>query len=129
CSETIPTGTERVLLVDDDEIISTMLQQVLRSLGYQVTSCNNSLDALACIVREPTAFDLLITDMTMPNLTGYQLAQKVLAIRSNLPIILCTGFSELINKEQAQALGIRAYLMKPILVQELGLTVRKVLDA
>lgn len=129
CSETIPTGTERVLLVDDDEIISTMLQQVLRSLGYQVTSCNNSLDALASIVREPTAFDLLITDMTMPNLTGYQLAQKVLAIRSNLPIILCTGFSELINKEQAQALGIRAYLMKPILVQELGLTVRKVLDA
>lgn len=129
CSETIPTGTERVLLVDDDEIISTMMQQILQDLGYQVSAYNNSLEALASITSDPMAFDLLITDMTMPNLTGYELAQKVLAIRSNLPIILCTGFSELASKEQAQALGIRAYLMKPVSLQELTRTVRKVLDA
>lgn len=129
CGETLATGTERVLLVDDDEIISTMMQQILQSLGYQVSSYNNSLEALACIASDPMAFDLLITDMTMPNLTGYELAQKALAIRSNLPIILCTGFSELTSKEQAQALGIRAYLMKPVSLQELTRTVRKVLDA
>lgn len=129
CSQTIPSGTERVLLVDDDEVIAAMMQQILQNLGYQVISCSNSLEALACIAQDPLTLDLLITDMTMPNLTGYELAQKALAIRPNLPIILCTGFSELTNKEQAQALGIRAYLMKPVSVQELGLTVRKVLDA
>ncbi len=129
CSQTIPLGTERVLLVDDDETISTMMQQLLQNLGYQVSPYNNSQEALACIAKNPLALDLLITDMTMPNLTGYELAQKALAIRPNLPIILCSGFSELTNKGQAQALGIRAYLMKPVSVQELALTVRKVLDA
>ncbi len=128
-SETIPTGTERVLVVDDEEMISKMLQLILESLGYQATCSCNSLEALALIEQDPKAFDLLITDMTMPNLTGFDLAQKALAIQADLPIILCTGFSELLNKEQAQAMGIRAYLMKPVSVQELGQTVRKVLDA
>ncbi|MDD3814170.1 MAG: PAS domain S-box protein [Desulfocapsaceae bacterium] len=128
-SEMIPTGTERVLVVDDEEIISTLLQEILQSLGYQVTLSCNSLVALALIEQDPMAFDLLITDMTMPHLTGFELAQKALAIRADLPVILCSGFSELINKEQAQALGIRAYLTKPVSLQELGQTVRKVLDA
>ncbi len=128
-SETISTGTERVLVVDDEEMISIMLQLILQSLGYQVTFSCNSLEALALIAQDPQAFDLLITDMTMPNLTGFELAQKALAIRPDLPIILCTGFSELLNKEQAQALGIRTYLMKPVSVRELGLAVRNTLDA
>jgi signal transduction histidine kinase/ActR/RegA family two-component response regulator len=128
-SAIVPNGTERLLVVDDEEVISTLLQRLLQSLGYQVTISCNSLEALTLIDQDPMAFDLLLTDMTMPQLTGFELARKVLAIRPELPIILCTGFSETINKEQAQALGIRAYLMKPVSLQELGQTVRRVLDA
>ncbi len=129
CSEIIPLGTERLLVVDDEEMISMMLQLILQSLGYQVTVSSDSLEALALITQNPMAFYLLITDMTMPRLTGFELAQKALRLRPDLPIILCTGFSELINKEQAQALGIRAYLLKPVSVRELGQAVRNVLDA
>ena len=124
----LPTGSERLLVVDDETVITTMLEAILTNLGYQVTAVNNSEEALALIAHAPSTFDLLITDMTMPHLTGLELTTKVLAIRSDLPIILCTGFSELINKEQARALGIRAYLMKPVSVHELALAVRKALD-
>ncbi|MCX5871469.1 MAG: PAS domain S-box protein [Deltaproteobacteria bacterium] len=128
-SEAIPTGTERLLVVDDEEVLATMLQLILQGLGYQVRSSCNSLEALALIEQDPMAVDLLITDMTMPYLTGFELAQKALALRPDLPIILCTGFSDLINKEQVQALGIRSYLMKPVSIQDLGQAVRKALDA
>ena len=84
---------------------------------------------MAFIEQAPEALDLLITDMTMPGLTGFDLAKKTMAIRPDLPVILCTGFSELINKEQAQALGIRAYLMKPVSVRELAQTVRNALQS
>ncbi len=124
----LPTGSERLLVVDDEEVITSMLKAVLTHLGYQVTVVNDSQEALNLIALAPMAFDLLITDMTMPHLTGLELTTKTLAIRSNLPIILCTGFSELINKEQAHALGIRAYLMKPVSVYELAIAVRKALD-
>jgi CheY-like chemotaxis protein len=124
----IPTGTERLLVVDDESIITTMLETILHSLGYHVTVVNDSEEALARIAETPSAFDLLITDMTMPHLTGIELTTKALAIRSDLPIILCTGFSELINKEQARALGIRAYLMKPVSIHDLALAVRTALD-
>ena len=128
CSKPIPTGTERLLLVDDENVITTMLKAILANLGYQITIANNSQEALDLITHTPSAFDLLITDMTMPHLTGVELAAKALVIRSDLPVILCTGFSDLINKEQAHALGIRAYLMKPISIHQLATTVRKVLD-
>ncbi len=127
-SDPIPTGTERLLVVDDEAVITTMLEAILTSLGYQVTIINDSEEAMARIALAPSAFDLLITDMTMPHLTGLELTTKALAIRPDLPIILCTGFSELINKEQALALGIRAYLMKPISIHQLALAVRKGLD-
>ena len=123
------TGSERLLVVDDEEAITTLLETILTHLGYHLTVINNSQVALALIDQNPKDFDLLITDMTMPLLTGFELAQKALAIRADLPIILCTGFSDLIDKEQAQALGIRAYLMKPLSVHDLSQTVRKVLDA
>jgi CheY-like chemotaxis protein len=116
-------------VVDDEEAITTMLKTILTHLGYRITVINNSQEALTLIEQTPMAFDLLITDMTMPHLTGFELTQKALAIRADLPVILCTGFSELINKEQAQALGIRAYLMKPVSIHNLGQTVRKVRDA
>ncbi|MFA6498710.1 MAG: GAF domain-containing protein [Desulfurivibrionaceae bacterium] len=128
CRETIPTGTERLLVVDDEEMITDMLRIILQNLGYQVTVSNISPEALTLMKQDPAAFDLLITDMTMPSLTGYELAQKALALRPDLPIILCTGFSELINKEQAQAMGIRIYLMKPVSVRELAQAVRTALD-
>ncbi len=129
CSATVPGGSERLLVVDDEEMLATMLQRMLQSLGYEVTRSCSSREALTLIDQDPMAFDLLLTDMTMPQLTGFELARKVLAIRPELPVILCTGFSETINKEQAQALGIRAYLMKPVSALELGQTVRRVLDA
>ncbi|MFA7383959.1 MAG: response regulator [Desulfurivibrionaceae bacterium] len=128
CRETIPTGTERLLVVDDEEMITGMLMVILQNLGYQITISNSSLETLDLLEHDPAGFDLLITDLTMPGLTGFELSKKVLAIRPDLPVILCTGFSELINKEQAQAMGIRAYLMKPVSVRELAQTVRKVLD-
>ena len=127
CRETIPTGTERLLVVDDEKQITEMLQLILQNLGYQVTVSGNSREALALMEQAPDAFDLLITDMTMPGLTGFELAKKVMVIRPGLPVILCTGFSELINKEQAQAVGIRAYLMKPVSVRELAQTMRNAL--
>jgi CheY-like chemotaxis protein len=117
-----------LLVVDDEEVITSLLKAVLTQLGYQVTATNDSQKALALIADTPSAFDLLITDMTMPHLTGLELTTKVLAIRPDLPIILCTGFSELVNKEQARTIGIRAYLMKPVSVYELAIAVRKALD-
>jgi CheY-like chemotaxis protein len=128
-SQDIPTGTERLLVVDDDKVLAIMLQRMLQPLGYQVQSSCNSLEALALIEQDPMAIDILITDMTMPHLTGYELARKALAIRPDLPIILCTGFSDLINKEQALTLGVRAFLMKPVSIRNLSQAVRTALDA
>jgi len=123
----LPVGSGNILVVDDEEIITAMLQAILQGLGYQTTLSNNSLEALSLIEKNPGLFDLIITDMTMPHLTGLELAQKILALKVNLPIILCTGFSELINKEQAHAIGIRAYLTKPVSVRELAMTVHQII--
>jgi PAS domain S-box-containing protein len=123
----LPTGKEHILVIDDEEIITGMLESILKGLGYQVTISNSGPEALALLEEKTDLFDVLITDMTMPHLTGLELARKALAIRPDLPIILCTGFSELINKEQARSIGIRAYLMKPVSVREMALTVRQVL--
>jgi len=123
-----PRGTERVLLVDDEESICRMEHAMLSALGYQVTALSSSVDSLEAFRRQPDSYDLIITDMTMPNMTGSELAQKIMAIRADLPIILCTGFSELINEEKAKALGIRGFLMKPVDMKNLAKTVRRVLD-
>jgi len=126
--ETIPTGTERVLVVDDEAEILEMVQLSLESLGYEVLAYTNSKDALAAFEAAPDQYDLVVTDMTMPHLTGLELIQHVFAIRPKMPAILCTGFSELITKEKARALGIRALLSKPVLRTELAKSVRKALD-
>ncbi|MDD3814050.1 MAG: ATP-binding protein [Desulfocapsaceae bacterium] len=125
-----PTGTESILVVDDEEDNTEMLQTMLTGLGYQVVVFNNSLEALTFFTEKSTAFDLLLTDMTMPGMTGLELSEKVLAIRPDLPIILCSGFSELVNKAQAQAraLGVKQYLEKPVTVRDLALAIRKALD-
>jgi len=127
-TEPLPDGNERILIVDDEKTITSMLQMMLERRGYQLTTVNESPAALALFEKDPSAFDLLITDMTMPIFTGFDLARKVLAIRPEMPIILITGFSELINKEKANAAGIREFLMKPATSRDLAECVRRVLD-
>jgi len=122
------TGTEHILLVDDEEPIVLMTQQILERLGYQITSRTSSVEALEAFRAKPDAFNLVITDMTMPNMTGVELAPKLREIRSDIPIIICTGFSEAIDKDKAEDMGISAYVMKPILKNEIAGTIRKVLD-
>ena len=101
---------------------------MLSSLGHQVTALSSSMDSLEVFRRQPDNFDLVITDMTMPNMTGSELALRIMAFRANVPIILCTGCSELINEEKAKALGIRGFIMKPVDMLNLAKTVRRVLD-
>jgi PAS domain S-box-containing protein len=132
-SETVATGAlargnERILVVDDEQVIVQMTQRMLEGLGYQVIAMTSSVAALQYFQAQPEAVDLVITDMTMPHITGAQLAQKLLTIKPDIPIILCTGFSELINEEKAKAIGIREYIMKPIVIQELAMVLRKALD-
>jgi PAS domain S-box-containing protein len=127
-SETLPTGTESILYVDDERALAEIGKQMLERLGYRVTTRRNSLDALSDFISEPYRFDLVITDMTMPHLTGIELARKLLKIRPQLPIILCTGYSEQVSDRKAQAHGIKAFLMKPLQLQELAQKIREVLD-
>ncbi|OEU74360.1 MAG: hypothetical protein BA864_04950 [Desulfuromonadales bacterium C00003093] len=127
-AEPVPTGTERILFVDDEEQIVQMAQQILESLGYHVTPRTSSVEALEAFRAKPYEFDLVITDMTMPNMTGAELAHKLLEIRPDIPILLCTGFSELIDENKAKAIGIREYVMKPIVKDKIAGTIRKALD-
>ena len=122
-------GTERILFVDDESTIVELSQRILESLGYTVVTCSDGMKALELITNDPRGFDLVITDMTMPHMTGDILAMEVLKIRSDLPIILCTGFSARINEKEALELGIRAFVSKPILRSDLAETVRSVLDS
>jgi CheY-like chemotaxis protein len=124
----LPAGTERVLFVDDEAMLVDMTRQILQRLGYQVTACTSSVEALAQVHNDPQAFDLVITDMTMPHMTGKELAEKLLQLNPNLPIILCTGFSETITEEAAKHIGIQAFILKPIVMADLAETMRRVLD-
>jgi PAS domain S-box-containing protein len=121
-------GREKILFVDDDAAIAQMSKVMLVKLGYDVTALVDSMEALEIFKRSETDFDIIITDMTMPKMTGGQLAEQVLAIRPGMPIILCTGFSELINEKQAVKMGICKYLLKPVDNLELSQAVREVLD-
>ena len=126
--ETIPTGHERILFVDDEEALVEMGTELLTGLGYKVVSRTSSAHALALLHQEPSRFDLVITDQTMPGMTGIELAREVLAIRPELPIILCTGFSYLVNAESAKAAGIKGFAMKPLTKREIAKTIRYVLE-
>ncbi len=124
----IPLGKETILFVDDEETIVHLGKELLSQLGYTVDVYTNSHEALAVFRRNPDRFDLVITDQTMPGLTGEGLSRELLAIRPELPIILCTGFSHIMTAEKAKALGIQAYLMKPLAIRDLAPIVRHVLD-
>ncbi|MCP3899594.1 MAG: PAS domain S-box protein, partial [Desulfobacteraceae bacterium] len=121
-------GTENILLVDDEVSVAKLESQMLSRLGYQVTVKTNSDDALSVFSSNPDSFDLVLSDMTMPNMTGDQLSKKILSIKPDIPIIICTGFSERINKEQAETIGVRGFLMKPVVKSELAQMIRDVLD-
>ena len=124
----LETGNERILLVDDEEPIIRLEKQMLERLGYQVTEYSSSEDAFKEFKTNSENFDLVITDMAMPNMTGDNLAKKMLSIKADLPIVICTGFSEKINKKQAQAIGVKGLLMKPVVKREMAQMIRKVLD-
>ena len=121
-------GTERILFVDDEEQIVDSWQMILSSLGYQVTGKTGSLEALAHFRDNPNRFDMLITDMTMPGMTGDQLARKVKEIRPDLPVILCSGYSVIIDSDRAGSIGIDAYMMKPLLKKEIAEKIRELFD-
>ena len=124
----LPTGNERILFIDDEKMLVEMGQEMLESLGYDVVALTNSLEALETFRAQPDRFDLVITDQTMPHKTGAELGRELLRIRPDIPIILCTGFSEIITEKQAEATGIRRFLMKPILRREMAQTIRDLLD-
>jgi len=126
--EPIQHGTEQILLVDDEYAIATMEKQMLERLGYSVVSRTSSIDALEVFRADPDKFDLVITDMAMPNMSGDALASKMVKIRPDIPILLCTGFSEKMPEDKVAAMGIKNFLMKPITKQDLSKKVRKVLD-
>lgn len=123
-----PSGDERILVVDDEAPVAKLETLVLERLGYRPTTHTSSTEALALFRRSPDAFDLVLSDMAMPNMAGDELARALMAIRSDIPIIICTGFSERINPEFAAALGIKGVLMKPVVKSELARVVRQVLD-
>ncbi|MFZ5573202.1 MAG: CHASE4 domain-containing protein [Thermodesulfobacteriota bacterium] len=124
----LPTGTEHVLIVDDEPMIVEMLREMLEDLGYQVSSCNGSAEALEAIRARAGQFDLVISDVTMPYMTGDELAEQIRRIRPGLPVILCTGFSERIAPEKPLKAGAAAMIMKPVRQQTMAHVVRSVLD-
>jgi signal transduction histidine kinase/ActR/RegA family two-component response regulator len=126
--ESLVGGSERILVVDDEEQIVEVEEQMLASLGYRVAAFTNSLDALQAFQENPEGFDLVISDMTMPSMTGLEMAQKILALRPDIPFVLCTGFSEMIDGEKSKASGIRKFVMKPVVKADLARIVRVVLE-
>lgn len=124
----VETGSERILLVDDDQAQLKGLGRMLERFGYKVTARSSGRTAAAAFKKDPGAFDLVITDQTMPRMSGIELARSLVQVRPDIPIILCTGFSEKVNGENVGHDGIRAFIMKPFTAQEISGLVRKVLD-
>ena len=127
-TEPVPTGDERILFVDDEPSLTELGQQMLELLGYNVTTRTSSLEALELFRSKTNQFDIVITDMTMPEMSGDRLAQELIKIRPDIPIIIYTGFSEKISKNRARDIGIRKFIMKPIVMSDLAKAVREALD-
>jgi len=123
-----PTGTEQILFVDDEKYIIDIGKELLEGLGYQVETRASAFDALEAFRIQPDKYDMVITDMTMPKMTGEQLASEIRKIRPNIPIILCTGYGSRITSEYSTEMGISRMLMKPLTLSDLAKNVRKVLD-
>ena len=126
--ELVQGNGEMILLVDDEAAVVKLEKQMLERMGYVVTSRTGSMEALEVFRNKSNSYDLVVTDMTMPNMTGAQLAKEIKQIRPDIPVILCTGYSAQIDEEKSKYLGIDGYIMKPILRKELAQLVRKALD-
>jgi PAS domain S-box-containing protein len=124
----LPRGKERILFVDDEAVIAEMGRTMLESLGYQVQAVTCSMEALALFQSNPFAFDAVITDLTMPRMTGTLLAEQMLHIRPDIRILLCTGYSSTISEEKAKSMGIQAFATKPLIMKDLAVLLREVLD-
>jgi PAS domain S-box-containing protein len=127
-SAPLPRGSERILFVDDEPDIITMINQMLSQLGYQTTLCDRSSDALEMFREDPGRFDMLITDQIMPGMTGLELTRELRRIRPDLPVILCTGYSKTVSEEDVADAGVRDMLMKPIALRHLAESIRRALD-
>ncbi len=126
--EELRGGDERILVVDDEPQVAEMQARLLASLGYRVIHDSQPLHAMERFRDAPQDFDLIITDMTMPKMNGADLAQGVMRIRPDIPVILCTGFSELVNEDKARSLGIKAFAMKPLARKSIAALIRRVLE-
>ena len=127
-TENFRHNKEHILLIDDEGVLVEMNAKILERLGFQVTTRNSSIEALSTFLNKPDAYDLVITDQTMPGMTGVDLARRMLQVRPELPIILCTGYSSLVSEEKARSMGIKGFAYKPITKAAIGNLVRKVLS-
>jgi CheY-like chemotaxis protein len=125
----LPMGYERILFVDDEQPLVEIGKQMLERLGYNVDTRTSSIEALNLFKADPNRFDLVITDIVMPNMTGEKLANEMMGIRPDIPIVLCTGYSEKFTRQHAADMGIECFLMKPLVMQDLAGTVRQALTA
>ena len=121
-------GSEHVLFIDDEKSLGIMIERMLTGLGYQVSVCNQPAEALALFKANPFNFDMVITDLTMPQMNGLQLSQALISIRPDLPILLCTGYGEQLKQDQCQGIGICERLYKPIAKGELAAAIRKAMS-
>ncbi len=127
-ADQIPIGKERILFIDDEEILTEVGKDVLERLGYHVTVRNSSLEALETFQNQPDQFDVVITDQTMPGMTGADLARRMMQIRPDIPVILCTGYSTIISEEKAKSMGIKEFTLKPLAKNDIAKLIRRVLD-
>ena len=125
----LPGGDESILVVDDEQSVLTSLENILSRLDYKVVTTNKAKDALNIFLSSPESFQCVLTDQTMPDLTGAELSEALLKVRPDLPIVLCTGYSTLIDKSKAMKIGIKGYLEKPVTPEKLAGTLRNVLDS
>lgn len=124
----LPKGSEKILFIDDEKLLVELGRRMLDKMGYDVVTSQSSKDALKIFKKRYHEFDLVITDQTMPDMTGDNLSKELLKIRPDIPIILCTGYSSIITEDEAKKIGIKAFALKPLIHQDLGELVRKVLD-
>lgn len=123
-----PKGTERVLFVDDEPALAEVCERMLASLGYRVTAMTSAPDALELFRKDPNGFDLVITDQSMPRMTGLALAEGILSIRADARVVICTGYSDVLDESRALEAGARMLLMKPLDFATLASSVRRALD-
>ncbi len=121
-------GHEHILIVDDEQNIIRIAREILEDSGYQVSAHRTGTGALEQFQRQPDKFDLLITDMAMPGMSGVDLARQVMELKPSMPVILCSGHSDMVNRDQALAMGISAYVAKPYFMSEMLRTIRSVLN-